>query len=225
MKINKLLLLASTSALMISASSAATYTFTNNSGPVNTLSITNRLGGFLNTGSVAIGSYLGGAPTITADSTMGQILSGFTTLVSTTMGTSGTDPNTINGVFNVQTSGADPLDNLSSQDAAAWLGKNFYVIIGNSSVLSESTEALVFVFSNSTIGGTEPVTSTLNMRSNATTANGTLLFGTFNTVQIDPTPGTPGNANAAFALQQIVPEPSAALLGLLGAIGLIRRRR
>jgi hypothetical protein len=208
--------------------SAASYTVTNNSGPLNTMSIVNSSGSFLNTGAVVIGSYLGTLPTFNpAETTMSQILSGFTVLTSGLMGTSGTGTATINGVFSLQTSGTDPLDDLTSPTAAPWVGKNLFAIIGNNTTLANSTEALIFRFSNTTIPNTEPTTVTLNMRAGAALANGVVYSGVggFNNFQLDPTPGAASTAQSAFNTVALVPEPSAALLGAIGALGLLRRRR
>lgn len=224
----KLTKIATLCALLVGNSYGALYTLSNNSGPINTMPIVSSTGAFVNSGQVVIGSYLGAEPVLSGSSlTMQSILSSFTVLASGSLGTSGTGTATINGVFNIQTSGVDPLDNLAAPAAAGWLGKNFFVIAGNNAVLAESSEVLVFRFSNSTIGGTEPVTSTLSMRLGAAAANGTIFQGVggFNNFVVDPTPGAVSTGQSAFNMVAVVPEPSVALLGVLGVFGLVRRRR
>jgi hypothetical protein len=213
----------------LGSANAATYTITNNSGPVNTGSIVSSTGAFLNSGSVVIGSYLGTLPTFNATTTtMSQILSGFSILATGSLGTSGTGTTTIQGVFSLQTSGVDPLDDLTAPAAAPWVGKNLFFIVGNSTTISESTEALVWRFTGTTIPNTEPTTVTLNTRAGLNTANGSVYsgIGGFDNFRLDPTPGN-GTAGLQSTLNTValVPEPSAALLGAIGALGLLRRRR
>jgi hypothetical protein len=224
----KLTLLAAATLLSATASQAATYTITNSSGPVNTQSIVTSSGAFANSGTVVIGTYLGTAPTLsTATSTMEDILDGFTTVATGSLGTSGSGVTTIHGVFSIQTSGTDPLDDLTAPAAAAWVGKNFFAIIGNGATIEESTEVLIFRFTNYTIPNTESTILTLNMRPADANSGGSVYggFGGVGNYLLDPSPGNAGTANSTFNMVAVVPEPSAALLGMIGALGLLRRRR
>lgn len=100
--------------------------------------------------------------------------------------------------------------------------KNMYVFVGNGATFGASTEFLVlktsFTFDPAESGPTA-FTKTI------TSVNSSALFGSavanVFTTNADVST-TPGWQTAAFAP---VPEPSAALLGAVGAIGLLRRRR
>lgn len=97
--------------------------------------------------------------------------------------------------------------------------RNMYVFIGNGTTYANSTEVLVlrtsFLFNASQTGPTAFVNT-------ITTGNSSALLGTVvadvRTTSAD-TSVTPGWRTGA------IPEPSAALLGALGALGLLRRRR
>ena len=100
-------------------------------------------------------------------------------------------------------------------------GKNIYAFAGNGSTFANSTELLVLKSASlfSDAQDAIPTAQAVTL----TTANTELLFGlkalSVKTTTADSS-ATPG-WNTAIA----VPEPSAALLGALGALGLLRRRR
>jgi len=105
---------------------------------------------------------------------------------------------------------------------STFTGQNIYLVISNGSTLSAGTEFLVYKL-NATFGASanEPINQTITID----TANndGTLLLGT----RTGPARGVSGSdpsTEPSFQLQAI-PEPSAALLGAFGMVGLIRRRR
>jgi hypothetical protein len=95
------------------------------------------------------------------------------------------------------------------------------VVVGNGTTLAESTEFVVLktTFTFNPAQDAVPTPETLVI----TRANTTTLIGTevddVRTTNTDSTV-TPGWATAA-----LIPEPSTALLGLIGALGLLRRRR
>ena len=101
----------------------------------------------------------------------------------------------------------------------AFDGKSIYAVVGNSSTLAGATELAVLKTTSMFEAAQDliptPAVVTLN-------TSGTLLFGTpladLRTTTAD------SSVNVGFATAPI-PEPSAALLGALGALGLLRRRR
>lgn len=100
-------------------------------------------------------------------------------------------------------------------------GKNIVLFAGNGTTFGTSSEFLVVdtgIAFNSVSDGT-PTPTTLTVRPDSST----LLFGStvldVYTTNID-TSVTPG-----WSMATPVPEPSAALLGALGVLGLLRRRR
>jgi len=95
---------------------------------------------------------------------------------------------------------------------------NIYTVIGNATTLATSTEFLVFKHDlsfnpDSPLGGPPAMVKA---------GRGTLILGGFN--NFTHFIGLPSGPAPAFNTVT-VPEPSATLLGLLGAVGLLRRRR
>jgi len=99
-------------------------------------------------------------------------------------------------------------------------GKNIYALVVNATTLGAATEAAVLktstLFAASQDALPTPAVVTLN-------TTGTLLFGS--SVSDLKTTNTDTSVNAGFLTAAPVPEPSAALLGAVGALGLLRRRR
>lgn len=104
---------------------------------------------------------------------------------------------------------------------SAFDGKNIYVLVGNSPALADATEFAIlktnFTFSAGDDPTPTPITRTI------TAGNSQLLWGR----QADDlkTTNTDASVNAGWQTAVLVPEPSALLLGALGALGLLRRRR
>lgn len=100
-------------------------------------------------------------------------------------------------------------------------GKNIYVFAGNGSSFATSTELLVlrsttlFADSQDAIPTAQTVT--------LTPAAATLLFGV-NIADIRTTT-TDASVTPGWGTAVAIPEPTAALLGAFGALGLLRRRR
>jgi hypothetical protein len=107
----------------------------------------------------------------------------------------------------------------AAPNAADFLTKNIYLVVGfGGANLASSTELFIYRF-NQTFGDLNsptPITQTLT----AAGSEGVTLFGT----EIGNPQTTASGRFAASAITPI-PEPSAALLGALGALGLLRRRR
>lgn len=100
-------------------------------------------------------------------------------------------------------------------------GKNMFLFAGNGTTLANSTEFLVFR-SNNTFNAADdatPTATTLTFRP----ALGTTLWGT--TLTDVKTASTDGSVTAGWQMAAPVPETSTSLLGAIGALALLRRRR
>lgn len=99
--------------------------------------------------------------------------------------------------------------------------KSIYVFAGNGTSFNDSTEFSVaksaFTFNSSDDSATAPISLVVRP------ANSTVLFGTLAAnVQ---TANTDASTTPGWTMAAPVPEPSVALLGVLGVLGLLRRRR
>jgi hypothetical protein len=155
-----------------------------------------------------VGSYTGGA--LTGAATFATINEFWTNVGSYTFATAAAG--NYNGSFK-----GDPL---AHTDALGLAGDNIWVWVTNG-----STDNLLMQAINSTAGenfqfkadAAIPNSVALDIRA-STLAGWELALGTFTTE----------GANASYGgsyVLNVVPEPSAALLGAFGAIGLLRRRR
>ena len=102
-------------------------------------------------------------------------------------------------------------------------GKSIYTIFGNGTTLANSTALAVYKS-----GATFPVVN--GSGNGATSTNNTytaatVVFGTLVTLTPATEPGGPSGGITFAQGVQLIPEPSAALLGALGVLGLLRRRR
>lgn len=111
---------------------------------------------------------------------------------------------------------------LTTATGDTFAGKNMYAFVGNGTTFATSSEMLVlkttFTFDAAEFGPTA-IAKTI------TVGNSSILYGNsvanvFTTTADTST--TPGFQTKTFGA---VPEPSAALLGAIGALGLFRRRR
>ena len=100
-------------------------------------------------------------------------------------------------------------------------GKNIYAFAGNGSTFANSSELLVLKSSSFFTDAQDaaPTAQTVTL----TTANTELLFG-LKALSVKTTTAD-SSATLGWNTAIAVPEPSAALLGALGALGLLRRRR
>ena len=189
------------------ASFATSVSVTNNRGAVNSREVVT------STGTI-------GTPTA-GFSAFGVIDEAGITGISTTFSAlSFTNYSPASTALTVSTSGQFALTgniNITNPTGDPFRNQNVYLLVGfGGTSLSTSTELFIYKFS-STFGAAESGTPiNLVLSTNA----GSTLFGT--------EVGSPSTSNAGgyrAALLAPVPEPSAALLGMLGALGLLRRRR
>ncbi len=116
-------------------------------------------------------------------------------------------------IFSLPTSG--------TVSGTSFSGKNIYLIAGYGNTLAGSTEFLVLKTTTLFTDAQDllPTALTLTVRPDATT---TTLFGSTNTNVWTTNSDAVTTAGWTMAA---VPEPSAALLGAFGVLGLLRRRR
>jgi len=201
----------------------ASYTISNNDGPINTSSIVDNAGNFITGGTASIGYFSISDAEVQSIAAVGNLTSSF---VIFTSGADGTSPvgttSDIRGVFSTQGSGVDLTDTGNE-----FRSRNIYVLVTN----AENNQALVYKYDQTF--GTAEVNASLLMNgtqtdgpNNDNTIGGNLLLGGYDTFQAEPHSAIAlGNVNPTFNLVA-VPEPSStALLGLGGLALIIRRRR
>jgi len=185
-----------------SFASAATISVTNFEAPSTFHAILGAGGLAPTSGIVTLGTYT------SEPSSAESVLNGYTSLGSLAFGAT---PGFISGDINVDLPLGSPA-----------VGQQVYVVIGNGTTLQNSTQFLVWKPTSNPAGNTftadNPVggPDLLGLFGD----KGTTIVGEFGIVA-DAGVGSQGN----FRLAQVVPEPSAMLLGAFGALGLLRRRR
>jgi hypothetical protein len=226
-KIRNLILLVAAGLAPAAYSATTTYTFT---GGTTALSngIANASGvafqnssnpAFAGAGTIAWGIFSITDSQISAAASASTLISAFSNWNGVTSTFNSAGPSGARGVFNFNAAARD-LTVAGPTGGADFAGKSMYVFVGNGTSFALSNQFLVlkttFTF-NTAESGPTAFTKTLT-RSNATTLIGTEVANVFTTTADTST--TPGWNTAA-----LVPEPSAALLGAVGALGLLRRRR
>lgn len=173
--------------------------------------IVNSNGSQLTNGFYSLAYATTGTLNITSSSTVSQLLSQLTLAsAATSIGAT--------GFLNASVTTADPGNTL--------FGKQIYVLLGNSATLLSSPAAALFTAGTLfplQDGAGNAVSPTIAVRNNAG-----LVFGTTVAATGVAAPFTGANGVVQVGISgvnNLVPEPSAALLGALGALGLLRRRR
>jgi len=176
-----------------------------NAGPIGTAPL-------LNGGIVSLGYFIGGAPSSDIN-LIATTISNFTMQTFALTGSFSVD---LDGSFAGYVQGAEvnrPINQLDSP----LLGLPVYIFVGNAATLAGSTAwALTQV---STIAADIP---NEQLYTGVPSAGTVPVLGTIGTFT-----GAVNSVSLPYTtLQlQVIPEPSAALLGAIGALGLLRRRR
>lgn len=120
-----------------------------------------------------------------------------------------------NGMFNITLSNALPANDTS------FTGKIIYTLVGDASTIANANAFAIFTanvaFPVVDAGGNGAATSLTPAASN-------VVFGTLRAPNTQPAAGNTYPQGVQVAAEGI-PEPSVALLGALGVLGLLRRRR
>jgi hypothetical protein len=225
----KTALLALTSVFALSSfASAASYAINNGSGATAS-GVVDSFGRAFRSGTVAGDAFTGASGGVSAGpgvvsvgifstdslstvSSSAQLISLFTNFggVTNTFAAAGATGN--RGVFSLSTS--------LLVEGSQFAGKNMYFFAGNGTTLANSTEFLVFKSNTlfNVADDSSPTAVSVTFRPD----QGTLLFGL--SLGDVKTASTDASVTAGWQLVAI-PEPSAALLGVFGALGLLRRRR
>ncbi len=213
----------------VAYSATTTYTWTSGTTATST-GIANAAGvayqnsanvAFAGPGIISWGYFNISDAAITAATSASTLVSNFvnwnTAPVQGTFAAPGPGATSNRGTFNFNAAARDLQPGGTGEDFAT---KNMYVFVGSGTTFAGSSEFLVlktnFTFDAGESGPTAFVKT-------MTSANSSVLFGTTTTNVF--TTGADASQNAGFRTAPVVPEPSAALLGALGALGLLRRRR
>jgi hypothetical protein len=169
------------------------------------------------TGFTAVGGFVGGVPNFSI-STGEQIGSAFTGLGSTgKFGDSSLGPQ-INGLFSL--AGSAPI-----LAGSSLINQPIFFVGGNGADFASSTQLLVIQFGTNFAVDAPAFNASFNLQ----LGDGNVVFGSesFNgsSSPLISSPLVANGASNSYQMANLVPEPSAALLGALGALGLLRRRR
>jgi hypothetical protein len=205
-------------------SQAATY-YINNvvAGNASDVLFENQNGDLLDGGIVAIGHFNGSTPNVEDKN---ALVAGFTTLHSGLVGAFSID---LEGAYPgyIQVDGTpgtpgtpDPYPGSQITDTNPLIGTLVYMFVGNASTFAASTH-----FALASIG-TFASDDPNEQQYTADPASASIVggLGAFDTWFGGPVTAVSGNYTT-LKLVAPVPEPSAALLGAIGALALLRRRR
>ena len=213
MKLKLTLTLASV--IVLSQANAATYLVSNvvNGNGTTDALFQNVDNSLLNGGIVAIGYFAGGAPSSSLVD-ISTTISSFTLRASALTGSSSAS---LGGSFAGYVE-ADLVSGASITEPNTLLGQSMYVFVGNAATLGASTAwALASI-------GTIQDDVPNEQQYTAQPFGVTPLIGSVGSF----TGNAGGQGSSIFTtlkLAQAIPEPSAALLGAIGAMALLRRRR
>jgi MYXO-CTERM domain-containing protein len=213
MKINNAIMASAFAAFfaLLGTSGAATYTITNGSGS-SAFGIGDSSGdGFVGIeGVAALGVY---SSTDFATFTAQDFIANFTVFgvpTQTNFREAGIFGN--NGTFEYSPAG------LAAN--APYVNQAMLVLVGNAATFALATEFLVLDLGRNFLAADDQVATPQTV---AITGSTVVLFGS--TIPNMPTFNNDTTINQGFLTAAPIPEPSAALLGALGALALLRRRR
>ncbi len=207
-------------------SHAATYVLTNNQGsPASSNAITNSSGVAFSNGTAGVASvgYFN-----VDDSTLSSATSSTVFTTNFVAWNTATSPNAdgsvnfVNSATPVFARGYFTLNAASRTVAgSAFANKNMYILVGNGLTFGASTEFLVLKSTAQFLASDDPTLPNVTVR--FTTTNTSVVFG--NTGGDVKTTNADSSVNASWQTAAPVPETSTSLLGAIGALALLRRRR
>ncbi|MES2658239.1 MAG: hypothetical protein V4689_06455 [Verrucomicrobiota bacterium] len=201
-------------AISASASAAVTLTSRNFSSTTAGVPIVSAAGASLDQGTfIWSAGRFATLPNFNTSTAL-EIIAAFTAVPAAPGGVSAT----LDGLFNASQS-----PDFGTSDApSVFVGKQAFILVGNGATLALSTAIAVF-----DAGVTFAAPNALGAGSQTLTANtiGQVVFGTVRTVTTQPSGTFNTPQGVALSTGIAIPEPSAALLGAIGALGLLRRRR
>jgi hypothetical protein len=147
---------------------------------------------------------------------------------------------TIIGLFNHADPGATPIgitaarpglfngqdyNNAGNVYPAGFVGTQGYILVSNAATLAASTAIAVFTLGTNFSAPAPDLTASYTIA--LTSSVSSLVYGSTRSVTVQPdNDATPSTFTTGVQMISApIPEPSAALLGALGALGLLRRRR
>lgn len=204
-------------AAISSAKGAVIFTianYTNSTNGPDGLPIVNASGQVVAAGGAfaSIGWFDPG--TVFAGASVSSLLSAFHAVDASPIGITGARP----GLFNGQ-----DYNDAGNVYPANFQGKQGYIVVGNNATLANSTALAVFSLNSVFPAPAADQTASYTIQLNASTAS--LVYGTLRPMTPASQPN-PANVTTPFTQGvQMIPEPSMALLSLLGLAGFLRRRR
>jgi len=217
---NTLVKLAVAFALVASTQAAVTFTFANNTGTTsgpNGLPIVDSAGFAITSASNSIFASLGYL-TPGGDNSAASVLSHFVPIDATPTTVTATRP----GLF-----GASDYNSAGNVYPTGFQGQTVVALIGNNTTIANSTAIAAFVFTGTTYLAPDPVTFA-RVQSFQLTSSSTPLIGTV-TAMANTTTAQPNTATTTPFVNGVklvpIPETSTSLLGAIGALALLRRRR
>jgi hypothetical protein len=210
-----LLFTISIAASLIASSNAATYVVSNVVGGPGDALFANTDNSLLNGGIVTMGYFAAGysVSSTLSEENFQSLLANYTTVASAI---TGSNSETLGGSFAGYVEGPQ-VDGGVITGGNPLIGRTLYAFIGDASTLAASTSIAIFAINS--IADDVP----FNYTYQADPTGKEIVIGQAGTYT-GPAGGDSGNFTT-IRLVQVIPEPSTMLLGAIGALGLLRRRR
>lgn len=175
------------------------------------------------TGIVAFGVFGTTNSSIFTQSTdaqiTGAVATGLSSLVATFVQFGASGGFNATGAFG--TKGVFTRNTSATVTGSVFTSRNIYALIGNGTTFANSSELLVLKSTSLFEAAQDAIPTAQTVTLN--TASASLLFGR-NLADVRTTTAD-ASATPGWGTAQAVPEPSTALLGAIGALGILRRRR
>jgi MYXO-CTERM domain-containing protein len=226
MKLKTTILALSSLVLASVSSNAASMIVTNvSNGPGDTLYALNN-NSLLDTGLVTMGYFIPGITQSQIDTIpeLKAVLSTPTNYITVTSSI----PGAVGSGLSAGYASGTALDMGSITGSNALIGRTIYSIILNQGTLADfvsNASSITNQVALVNIGLIKDDVPDLQLYSSNPQAPAVAVIGSFDTLDITDDSNPLGNGTYSTLKMAVVPEPSAALLGALGALGFLRRRR